>query len=339
MAEHAERRKNPRMLWSEVRSIIMLGVNYAPAHSPLEELTETSAGYISVYARHRDYHDLIKGRLKQLAGFLVRRAREQGLAAPDIKVFVDTAPVMEKPLAAASGLGWQGKHTNLVSREFGSWLFLGSIFTTLDLPADPALGDHCGSCQACLDICPTQAFPAPYRLDARRCISYLTIEYKGHIARDLRPFMGNRIYGCDECLAVCPWNKFSQTSHEMKLVARADLVRPDLAALVVMDDASFRQTFAGGPIKRIGHARFIRNVLIAIGNSGDPQFRPLVQARLEDAEPVIRAMAIWALARLISDQEFAALAVEHSEREVDEGVREEWRSARVRTLSNQGGAR
>jgi epoxyqueuosine reductase len=334
MEARADQRADPRALWPEARSVIALGLSYAPGTDPLESLAWRDRATISVYARNRDYHDVVKKRLKALARWMVTEYADAG-----VKVFVDTAPVMEKPLAQQAGLGWQGKHTNLVSREFGSWLFLGSIFTTLDLPADPALGDHCGSCQACLDICPTQAFPAPYRLDARRCISYLTIEYKGHIDRDLRPFMGNRIYGCDDCLAVCPWNKFSQTSHEMKLAARADLVRPDLAALVVMDDASFRQTFAGGPIKRIGHARFIRNVLIAIGNSGDPQFRPLVQARLEHAEPLIRAMAIWALARLISDQEFAALAVEHSEREEDEAVREEWRSARMRTLSNQDGAR
>jgi epoxyqueuosine reductase len=327
MADHAERRKDPQLLWSDVRSILMLGVNYAPPKFPLDELEDKSSGYISVYARHRDYHDLIKGRLKQLAGFLVRRSRELGVDTPELKVFVDTAPVMEKPLAAASGLGWQGKHTNLVSREFGSWLFLGSIFTTLDLAGDEDVQDHCGSCQACLDVCPTGAFPAPYQLDARRCISYLTIEHKGAIDRALRPAMGNRIYGCDDCLSVCPWNKFSQASHEMKLAAREDLVRPDLGALVQLDDAAFRQKFAGGPIKRIGHARFIRNVLIAIGNSKNQNFLPLVHTRLEDHEPLIRAMAVWALSRLMSAQEFQALASTHALRESDEMVSQEWRAA------------
>ena len=250
----------------------MLGMNYAPQSDPLVLLADKSAANISVYARHRDYHDIIKARLKQLAGWLVARA-----AGGDVKVFVDTAPVMEKPLAEQAGLGWAGKHTNLVSRQFGSWLFLGAIFTDISLPPDGAEEDHCGSCQACLDICPTQAFPAPHLLDARRCISYLTIEHKGHIAGEFRKAIGNRIYGCDDCLAVCPWNKFAQEAHEEKLQARADLCAPKIADWLLLDDTGFRHLFAGSPVKRIGFERFLRNLLIAAGNSGEADLIPLIE--------------------------------------------------------------
>ena len=265
LADRPERRADPRGLWPDVRSVIMLGVNYGPDQNPLKILEARSRGAISVYAQGDDYHDLIKKRLKALARWLV------AAEACEVKVFVDTAAVMEKPLAQAAGLGWQGKHTNLVSREFGSWLFLGAIFTTLDLPHDDADTDHCGSCRACLDICPTSAFPAPYQLDARRCISYLTIEHKGPIPREFRKAIGNRIYGCDDCLAVCPWNKFAQAGRETKLAARDELRAPPLAELARLDDAAFRAMFTKSPVKRIGRDRFVRNVLIAIGNSGDAE--------------------------------------------------------------------
>ena len=318
MAETAERRAAPRSHWPEVRSVIMLGMNYGPESDPLATLAQRDAGSISVYARHRDYHDIVKGKLKELAGALAV------FAGAEAKVFVDTAPVMEKPLAAAAGLGWMGKHTNLVSPEFGSWLFLGSIFTTLDLIPDTPAQNHCGSCRACLDICPTGAFPAPYRLDARRCISYLTIEHKGHIARDLRPLMGNRIYGCDDCLAVCPWNKFAVEGREAKLRARADLAAPSLAALVQLDDAGFRTLFAGSPIKRIGLDRFLRNVLIAIGNSADQSLIPRVLDRLRHASPLVRAMAVWGGTRLIGRAGLRG-AAEHAYRsESDPSVLAEW---------------
>ena len=267
MATNAERRGDPRALWRQARSIVMLGLNYGPDDDPLAILKDRRRGDISVYARGDDYHDLIKPRLKNLGRWLIDHA------GGDIKVFVDTAPLMEKPLAAAAGLGWQGKHTNLVSRQLGSWLFLGAIFTTLDLPPDEAERDHCGNCRACLDVCPTAAFPAPYRLDARRCISYLTIEHKGAIPREFRELMGNRIYGCDDCLAVCPWNKFAVAGREAKLAARQALRAPLLADLVRLDDAAFRLLFAKSAVKRIGRARFIRNVLIAIGNSSDAKSR------------------------------------------------------------------
>ena len=319
MAQTQERRADPRVLWNEVRSIIVLGVNYGPQGDPLAALHDKSTGNISVYARHRDYHEVIKGKLKQLASWLIAQAGEG-----DVKVFVDTAPVMEKPLAEAAGLGWQGRHTNLVSRDYGSWLFLATIFTTLDIAPDAREEDHCGSCRACLDACPTQAFPAPYQLDARRCISYLTIEHKGHIAPEFRAALGNRIYGCDDCLAACPWNKFAQDAREAKLIARADLEAPKLAELVQLDDATFRTFFAGGPIKRIGHARFLRNVLIAIGNAGDPSLAPLVVARLSHGEPLVRAMAVWALKRLCSHVEFMALMQSYGASEADPDVRAEW---------------
>ena len=292
MAANAERRADPRALWPEARSVIMLGVNYGPDEDPLAVLRERARGGISVYARGDDYHDVIKPRLKAIGRWLIDNA------GGDIKVFVDTAPVMEKPLAAAAGLGWQGKHTNLVSRQFGSWLFLGAIFTTLDLPADAPESDHCGNCRACLDICPTAAFPAPYRLDARRCISYLTIEHKGHIPREFRPLIGNRIYGCDDCLAVCPWNKFAVGGRDMKLAARDALRAPRLADLARLDDAAFRALFAKSPVKRIGRARFVRNVLIAIGNSGDAALAPEAERLLDDVSPLVRGAAIWALGRL-----------------------------------------
>ncbi len=324
MPQTQDRRADPRALWGDVRSIIMLGTNYGPGEDALANLGETSRGNISVYARHRDYHDLIKGRLKQLAGWIVRRAKETGGSAPELKVFVDTAPVMEKPLAAAAGLGWQGRHTNLVSREFGSWLFLGAIFVSFELEPDAPEVDHCGSCRACLDACPTQAFPSPYQLDARRCISYLTIEHKGHIAEEFRAPIGNRIYGCDDCLAVCPWNKFAQATREMKLAARDDLVSPSLAELVRLDDAGFRQMFAGNPVKRIGHAKFLRNVLIAIGNSGDAGLAELAEDRLSHESPLVRAMAVWALSRLCAASDFAHRRARYAPHETDPDVRAEW---------------
>ncbi len=319
---NAERRADPRALWPQVRSIVMLGLNYGPDDDPLAILKDRVRGDISVYARGDDYHDLIKPRLKNLGRWLIENA------GGEIKVFVDTAPVMEKPLAAAAGLGWQGKHTNLVSRQLGSWLFLGAIFTTLDLPPDEAERDHCGTCQACLDVCPTAAFPAPYRLDARRCISYLTIEHKGAIQRDLRPLMGNRIYGCDDCLAVCPWNKFAQSGREMKLAARDSLRAARLADLARLDDAAFRALFAKSVIKRIGRARFIRNVLIAIGNSGDASLVEETERLLDDESPLVRGAAIWALGRL-DRARLQACAVARGAAESDSEVIAEWTAARA----------
>ena len=292
MASNAERRADPRALWPDVRSIIMLGINYGPLDDPLAILRQRTRGGISVYARGDDYHELIKPRLKNLGRWLIDKA------GGDIKVFVDTAPVTEKPLAAAAGLGWQGKHTNLVSRQLGSWLFLGAIFTTLDLPPDAPESDHCGNCRACLDVCPTAAFPAPYRLDARRCISYLTIEHKGQIPREFRPLMGNRIYGCDDCLAVCPWNKFAVAGREVKLAAREALRAPSLAELVRLDDAAFRALFTKSAVKRIGRDRFVRNVLIAIGNSADAVLASEAEHLLDDPSPLVRGAAVWALGRL-----------------------------------------
>ena len=313
----AERRVSPDALWPDVRSVVMLGMNYGPDEDPLAVLQQKDRGAISVYARGEDYHELIKSRLKALARWLVESA------GGDVKVFVDTAAVMEKPLAASAGLGWQGKHTNLVSREFGSWLFLGSIFTTLDLPKDEAEPNHCGNCRACLDVCPTAAFPAPYQLDARRCISYLTIEHKGPIPRELRPLIGNRIYGCDDCLAVCPWNKFAQAGHEAKLAARDALRAPKLAELARLDDAGFRALFVKSGAKRTGRDRFVRNVLIAIGNSGDATLVPEAQRLLEDASPLVRGAAVWALSRLMEKNEFATLKHEDE----DATVNEEWQAA------------
>ena len=323
MAETAERRADPRTLWPEVRSVILLGLNYGPAENPLAELERADRGYISVYARNRDYHDVIKGKLKEVAGFLASRA------SSDVKVFVDTAPVMEKPLAEAAGLGWQGKHTVIVSREFGNWLFLGAIFTTAELPADEPERDHCGSCRRCLDICPTNAFPAPYRLDARRCISYLTIEHKGHIPAELRPGIGNRIFGCDDCLAVCPWNKFAQAGREARLVQREDLASLPLAELARLDDPAFRARFSGTPIKRTGRDRFIRNVLVAIGNAGDVGLAGEAVRLLDDPSPLVRAMAVWAVGRLLPPETVARHAEERMEKETDPDVREEWRRAKA----------
>jgi len=335
MASTLDRRADPRVLWPEVRSIVMVGVNYGPGVDPLAALEVRTAGAVSVYARNRDYHDLMKGRLKQLAGWL---ASASPAPPTQVKVFVDTAPVMEKPLAALAGLGWQGKHTNLVSRRFGSWLFLGSIFTDLALPADAPETDHCGACRACLDVCPTNAFPAPYRLDARRCIAYLTIEHEGHVAAEFRPAIGNRIYGCDDCLAVCPWNKFASSAHEAKLVARGDLLAPPLGELVALDEAGFRARFVGGPIKRIGHTRFLRNVLIAIGNSGDVALAALAMARLEHASPLVRAMAVWALGRLWDAPTSARLTQERASRETDENVAAEWRGLQRTGKAGRGSA-
>ncbi|WP_163272213.1 tRNA epoxyqueuosine(34) reductase QueG [Chelativorans alearense] len=321
MEETAMRRARPRTLWPEVRSVIMLGMNYGPEEDPLPLLERKDRAAISVYAQNRDYHDVVKGRLKEIAGKLAARCHA------DVKVFVDTAPVMEKPLAEAAGLGWQGKHTNLVSRELGSWLFLGSIFTTAEIPPDAPERDHCGSCRACLDICPTDAFPAPYQLDARRCISYLTIEHKGPIPREFREKMGNRIYGCDDCLAVCPWNKFARTASEAKLKARDDLKAPRLEGLLELDDAAFRAFFSGSPIKRIGRDRFIRNVLIAAGNSGDAGLVPACERLLRDDSPLVRGVAVWALSRLMDRQAFVALTRQEQADETDGEVMAEWADA------------
>ena len=319
MEETLARRGDPRTLWPQVRSIVMLAMNYGPSSDPLAALADKSRAAISVYARNRDYHDVIKGRLKEIAGKLA------SASGAEVKVFVDTAPVMEKPLAAAAGIGWQGKHTNLVSRQFGAWLFLGSIFTAIDLDPDEPEPDHCGSCRACLDICPTNAFPAPYRLDARRCISYLTIENKGPIPHEFRGAIGNRIYGCDDCLAICPWNKFASEASEAKLVAREDLRAPPLADLLALDDAAFRRLFSASPVKRIGRDRFVRNVLIAAGNSGDASLAPRCEALLCDPSPLVRGAAVWALGRLVGPGRLAALA--RCSDEADAGVAEEWRLA------------
>ncbi|HZQ14176.1 MAG TPA: tRNA epoxyqueuosine(34) reductase QueG [Pseudolabrys sp.] len=317
METTAARRGDPSALWPQVRSVIMLGMNYGPDRDPLAILRERGRGAISVYAQGEDYHELVKSRLKHLARWLVANA------GGDVKVFVDTAAVMEKPLAASAGLGWQGKHTNLVSRRYGSWLFLGSIFSTLALPADGATEDSCGSCRACLDICPTAAFPEPYRLDPRRCISYLTIEHKGPIPRELREKIGNRIYGCDDCLAVCPWNKFAVAGREAKLAARDDLRAPSLAELSRLDDAQFRKLFAKTSIKRSGRDRFVRNVLIAIGNSGDAALAREAERLLGDASPLVRGAAVWALSRLLPREKLIALRKAES----DASVNDEWADA------------
>ncbi len=318
MREKTDRRSNPRILWPNVKSIILLAMNYGPDQNPLGTLKLKNMGNISVYARGKDYHDVVKKKLKQVARDLHNRFDA------DVKVFVDTAPVMEKPLAVKSGLGWQGKHTNLVSRDYGSWLFLGSIFTTLALTPDPPEIDHCGSCTQCLDICPTNAFPAPNQLDARRCISYLTIEYKGHIAEEFRKPMGNRIYGCDDCLAVCPWNKFAKKLDEPAYLPRPELIYPELGDLLELDDASFRQVFSGSPIKRIKRDYFIRNVLIAAGNSQNTSLIPKIIKHLEDPAPIIRAMAVWALSQLCEINKFDALKKKRRDSETDQDVLREW---------------
>jgi epoxyqueuosine reductase len=318
MESRADERANPDILWPEVKSVIMLGMSYAPPQDPMVLADQDTRARISVYAQGRDYHDVVKGALKRLASWL---AHEAGAG---VKVFVDTAPVMEKALAQSAGLGWQGKHSNVVSREHGSWLFLGAIYTTAELaPALPA-EDSCGSCRLCQDICPTNAFPAPYRLDARRCISYLTIEHKGPIDLELRPLMGNHIYGCDDCLAVCPWNKFAETAAAHKaFLPRAELVAPQIADLLTLDDAAFRQLFSGSPIKRIGRDRFVRNVLIAAGNGTDAGLIAQIEVLLADPEPVVRGAAIWALGRL-SPEVFAQRRQDLFAAEQDASVLAEW---------------
>jgi len=321
LAEKADRRADPRVLWPEARGVVVLGLNYAPAADPLALLAARDRGGISVYARNRDYHDVLKTRLKALARWM-----HETLIC-EVKVFVDTAPVMEKPLAQAAGIGWQGKHTNLLSRTHGSWLFLGEVYTTLELRPDGAEADHCGACRRCLDACPTAAFPAPYRLDARRCISYLTIEHQGHIAAEFRVAMGNRIYGCDDCLAVCPWNKFATPTREAAFLPRAELSAPRLADLAGLDEADFRRIFSGSPIKRIGRDRFVRNVLIALGNSGKPALARVADQRLDDASPLVRAMAVWALSRLADAAAFRAARARRRAHETDAQVRAEWDAA------------
>lgn len=318
MSEHRLRRADPLVLWPECRSVIVLGLNYAPDYNPLDDLQKTDTGLISVYARRKDYHSIVKKKLKRVAGQI---AHETGL---QVKVFVDTAPVMEKPLARAAGLGWQGKHTSLISRDYGNWMFLGEIFTEAEIEPDQPGQDHCGNCQKCLEICPTHAFPAPYQLDARRCISYLTIEHKGHIDPELRPLMGNRIFGCDDCLAVCPWNKFAQRARTETLKLRHELAGLPLKRLAGLDDAGFRTLFAGTPVKRAGRDGFVRNVLIAIGNSADKALASAARDRINDASPYVRAMAIWALGRLMDAKAFAALAREYAGLENDPDVKNEW---------------
>ena len=321
MESRADERANPDILWPEVKSVIMLGMSYAPPQDPMILADQDTRARISVYAQGRDYHDVVKGALKRLAGWLAHEA-DVG-----VKVFVDTAPVMEKALAQSAGLGWQGKHSNVVSREHGSWLFLGAIYTTAELePALPA-EDSCGSCRACQDICPTNAFPAPYRLDARRCISYLTIEHKGPIDPELRPLMGTHIYGCDDCLAVCPWNKFAEMAAAHKaFLPRAELAAPQIADLLALDDAAFRKLFSGSPIKRIGRDRFVRNVLIAAGNGRDMGLVSQIENLLIDPEPVVRGAAIWALGRLSPDA-LARRRIEYMPKERDPSVLAEWGAA------------
>ncbi|MGJ8569192.1 MAG: tRNA epoxyqueuosine(34) reductase QueG [Hoeflea sp.] len=320
MPETLDRRADPQVLWPEARSVIVLAMNYGPDSDPLENHAHSENATISVYARNRDYHDIIKGKMKELAAKFASRA------GGDVKVFVDTAPVMEKPLAQAAGLGWIGKHTNLVSRSHGSWNFLSSIFTTVDLGSDSQEVDHCGSCRACLDACPTDAFPAPYQIDARRCISYLTIENKGPVPVEFRKAIGNRVYGCDDCLAVCPWNKYAQVANEAKLIARDDLRSPSLSGFLTMDDAAFRTFFSGSPVKRIGRDRFLRNVLIAAGNSTDPALMPACEALFQDASPLVRGAAIWALSQLSGRDHMQRLAAQ-SDHEPDPQVRNEWHLA------------
>lgn len=321
MAREPGKRASPRELWPDVRSVLVLGVNYGIEGNVLAGLDHPDKASLALYAVRRDYHDIIKARLKAFARDFT------ALHGGDVKVFVDTAPVMEKPLAMQAGLGWQGKHTVLVSRDFGNWLFLGAVYSTLAMQPDNAGEDHCGRCRRCLDSCPTDAFPAPYKLDSRRCIAYLTIEHKGVIPSDLRPAFGNRIFGCDDCLAVCPWNKFAVASRDARLALRGDLLGQDLAMLVELDDAAFRALFAGTPIKRTGRDRFVRNVLIAIGNSGATRFLPSVMARLDDAAPLVRGMAIWALARLADAGTIRDAARFRLPRETEPDVVQEWQAA------------
>jgi len=316
LAETASRRASPQAMWPDARSAIILTMNYGPDHDPMENLAAGDRGNVSVYARGRDYHDVIKGKLKQLAGQFAAKS------GAEVKVFVDTAPLMEKPLAAQAGAGWQGKHTNLVPRGHGSWLFLGTILTSARLPADSPEPDHCGSCTSCLDACPTDAFPAPYQLDARRCISYLTIEHKGQIPAEFRRAMGNRIFGCDDCLAVCPWNKYAARAAEAKFHGPAEM--PPLAELLALDDAAFRRRFAGGPVRRAGHERFLRNVLVAAGNSGEAGLVPVVTGLLAHDSPLVRGMAVWALRCLLDEEGYLALRSAHAPHEVDDAVLGEW---------------
>jgi epoxyqueuosine reductase len=330
MEERVDERAAPSTLWSDVKAIVMLGLSYAPEHNVLEDITKKDRGVISAYAQSRDYHDVIKAKLKRLARFMIEtktkdKSSLQGETEPAVKVFVDTAPVMEKALAQAAGLGWQGKHTVLVSRAQGSWMFLGAIFTNFEIPEDQKHGDHCGSCTRCLSICPTDAFPAPYQLDSTKCIAYLTIEQKGPIDRALRPKMGNRVFGCDDCLAVCPWNRFAKQSAALRPFVRNDLSAPALKELSTLDDERFRKHFSGTPIKRTGRDRFLRNVLIAMGNSGDDAMVSAIAPHLNDASALVRGAAIWALAQLVSEAEFENLRAHHLPHEVDETAREEWR--------------
>lgn len=333
LARNADRRSDPKTLWPEVKSVIVLGLNYGPSENPLQLLNHPDRATISVYARGGDYHDLMKKRLKQLARWILEKEEGQKPESqkPEnrtgVKVFVDTAPVLERSLAAQGGLGWQGKHTNLVSTEFGSWLFLGEIYTTLDLPKDTPHEDRCGTCNACAEICPTDAFPAPYRLDARRCISYLTIENKGPIPVAFRHAIGNRVYGCDDCLAVCPWNKFAQRSHEIFLSARPETTGQALLDYLDLDDAGFRAVFRGSPIKRLGRDRFLRNVLIALGNSGGKagiEATVMIEAILQDASPLVRGAAIWALSQLLTDDAFQRLKQKYAKQEPDPETAQEW---------------
>ncbi|MEE2995586.1 MAG: tRNA epoxyqueuosine(34) reductase QueG [Pseudomonadota bacterium] len=318
MKSTADRRRSPRALWPDVESIVAIGVNYGPAENPMTLQNFPDRGAVSVYARGRDYHDILKKKLRSLATEIAQSWN------CEVKLFVDTAPVMEKPVAQAAGLGWQGKHTNLVSREFGSWLFLGEVFTTLELPPDAPGEDGCGACQRCLDVCPTGAFPAPYQLNATRCISYLTIEHKGHIPVEFRAAIGNRIYGCDDCLAVCPWNKFARVTGHQELQSYVHLTRPLLRDLMFLDDDAFRQVFSGSPIKRLGRDRFVRNVLIAVGNSADRTLLPDTERSLSDMSPLVRSMAVWALSRLATISEFIEFRDKHAGGENDVNVMAEW---------------
>lgn len=329
LRDRADWRGDPARLWPEVRSIIMLATSYAPPVDPLQSLSRHERGAVSVYAARRDYHDVVKGRLKQLGQSLLADARQVGTPA-EIKVFVDTAPVMEKPLAAKAGLGWQGKHTNLVSRRHGSWTFLGAIFTTLDLPKDAPSGDHCGTCNRCLDICPTGAFPAPYQLDATRCIAYLTVEHQGQIPEQFRAAIGNRVFGCDDCLAVCPWNRFARDSRDVRLAMRQELHLAPLADLLALDDPAFRKRFAGTPVKRLGRARFLRNVLVAAGNAGDQGLLQQVRSLLADESPLVRGMAVWALSRIGDATLFRSESQPRLAAEPDAGVRAEWEAGQKR---------
>lgn len=324
MEERMEQRASPKGLWSDVRSVIALGMAYTPDHDPMENLKATGSANISVYARNRDYHDVIKKRMKALAREMVAKSAKSSNRDCELKVFVDTAPVMEKPLAEAAGLGWQGKHSNIVSREFGSWLFLGAIYTTLELETDEKHSFRCGSCTACLDICPTNAFVAPGKVDARRCISYLTIENKGPIPREFRKAIGNRIYGCDDCMAVCPWNKFAGEAREIAYHPKPEFILPPLEQFLELEDAEFRTLFSKNPVKRIGRDRFLRNVLIAVGNSGERRLSDKVQALLADPSPLVRGAAVWALGELLDKRTLTVLSRLYLVTETDEAVREEW---------------